>query len=164
MKNYRVVLLVILLLGFNSQLCAQEKEEVKEIESISLGVGFPELFSAGLHQKVGNIKLGLGIGGGGEVFTLSPHINYYLNKDLEVLKKNYWYLRTGLSCVFFNGRYVYLDSRVGKETSLSDKVMVNVNIGVSIGQSDDFRSNFLLSPVMPSFGVTFIFNSKRTVL
>jgi len=128
----KYVLVVITLLSFNLNLCAQEQKISKT--RFVIGLSAPELFHAGVTYRIANAsQIGLNAGVGPLSGTIWPSISLehrlYFRKNSEKSNQKIWFFRQGTT--FFpsakSSQQFTLNLTVGKDIPFK-----NIRNGITI--------------------------------
>lgn len=143
---------------------------------LSGGLGLPELIHGGLHYRTGLFEIGGSFGfvalGDNQVTSAGGDLFYHLGGRDQFGNAKPWYLRAGAYYMRDEGddlihRYVYLNTRVGRDFVLSEKFLMKLDAGVLTQlfheeiEKDSFDSLFdgldIDLPILPSIGVKILY-------
>ncbi len=156
-------LCLLTFIPFN-QLPGQEKV------NLSAGFGLPELLNLGVRYQLEQTQLGLSVGSfpvEDKLFCISGAVYYHFAGTSDLSNRRLWYGRIGLTYLYEEtdaliDKYLYLDLRVGRDINFSEKVGIEIDVGLVFQLSKEEtrkRSSgwFNLDldfPLLPAFGVS----------
>ena len=160
---FHILLIVTLLISYGHQVFGQEKV------NISTGIGIPELLNIGVRYQYKQTQIGFSIGSmplglSEKIISISSDIYYHFGGFTELSNRRPWYGRIGLNYLrdedkYLIDKYVYLNSRIGRDFNISNKIGVEIGVGAIFQLSNEeirkkpssgFDFEF---PVIPSLGV-----------
>ncbi|HSI78097.1 MAG TPA: hypothetical protein VK957_19525 [Lunatimonas sp.] len=170
MKNNMKVLTYIFLFisslfSWNNQVYGQEKL------NISTGLGMPELLNIGVRYQIDQTQLGLSVGsmplGSNEnIVSISGDVYYHFGGFSELSNRRLWYGRIGLNYLRDENvnridKYVYLNTRLGRDFNISKKIGIGIDFGAIFQLSNEVimkkpSSGWSIGfdfPVLPSLGI-----------
>lgn len=168
MKKSGKVIYISILLGIFS-FCSGNPLFGQEKVNISAGIGLPELINVGVRYQIDQMQIGISFGSvpvkDESLISVSGDIFYHFAGLSEFSNRRPWYGRVGLVYLrdetnTFIKKYLFLNSRVGRDFNVSEKIGVQIDAGVIFqlyndqvkkepSNGWDFDLNF---PVFPSFG------------
>ena len=161
-RNQIISTLFFLSFLSSNALFAQEKV------NISVGIGLPEFLNAGVRYQLGQMQVGASFGimpvKDESLYTVSGDIFYHFGGSSALSPRRPWYGRAGINYMrnetdTFIDKYVFLNTRVGRDFNISEKVGVQIDGGILFQlYNDEVRKepsdgwDFDLDfPVLPSF-------------
>jgi hypothetical protein len=127
--------------------------------SISLGLGLPELFNAGVRYEMAPVKFGAGIGTAFTGYALYGDFYYHFGKVSQFSKMPPWYVRANMTYwqlrkVFFMdlGNVVLLGVRVGRDFNITEEIGVSIDGGII--PFSFFSGNKIPFSFIPSAGLS----------
>jgi hypothetical protein len=151
MKN----ILILFILIFIFTLKGFSQNEV----SVSLGLGLPELFNAGVRYEMAPVKFGAGIGTAFTGYALYGDFYYHFGKVSQFSNMPPWYVRANMTYwqlrkVFFMdlGNVVLLGVRVGRDFNITEEIGVSIDGGII--PFSFFSGNKIPFSFIPSAGLS----------
>jgi hypothetical protein len=115
---------------------------------ISAGFGLPELLNGGIHFQLKQTQIGIRIGFLPEkdesIITASGDVYYHFGGFSELSNIRPWYGRLGLNYMreedeYGIDKYLNLNPRIGRQINFSNKIGIELDIGVFIVIFDDYE-------------------------
>ncbi len=167
-KLFRLLLLIAVLLIFNSyQALAQNKI------NILAGVGIPEFLNAGINFQHNQTQFGIRIGSwptDEKMICFSGDLYYHFSGISTLSTRRVWYARFGLVYLLDEtetiiDKYVYLNSRIGRDFNISKKIGIEIDAGLivqlshneKIKKSSDFWNIVPKPSIVPSIGIAMFY-------
>ena len=135
-----ILLIVIFLFSFGNQAFGQEKI------NLSTGFGIPELMNIGVRYQLEQVQIGLSVGSipikNENVISISGDVRYHFGGISELSNRRPWYGRIGLNSLreetqFIIHKYMFLNTRIGRDFNISDKIGIEIDLGVGFQLSHD---------------------------
>lgn len=159
-----VLLITACLLSHTDRVLGQEKVNV------FAGAGFPELLNVGVRCQTNQTQIGLGVGSmplnNETIISVSANVRYHFSGYSELSNRRAWYFLIGLNYVRDEtedllDKYLYLDSRFGRDFNISKKTGIELNAGAIFQLNhEQIASSWNISidyMVIPSFGMGFFY-------
>jgi len=169
LRHY-LVLFIIVLISNNEQVFCQDKI------NILAGAGLPELLNVGLNIQNNQTQLGIRIGSwptDEKIISISGDIYYHFAGISRLSPRRLWYVKFGLNYLrdeteIVIDKYIYLNSRIGRDLNISKKIGIAIDAGLiirlshqeSVKKPEDFWDIWDIGPelsVIPSIGIAMFY-------
>lgn len=171
MKKQPFFLRSLLLAGLI--LCAVLKSEAQNYINIKVGAGIPEMPGASVGLQASQVQLLVGAGiipiSDNRITTITGDLFFHLLGSSDKSELRPWYARTGL-CFFkeeterWIDRYRYWDIRIGRSMIISERMAVELDLGLVFELSYNREEIDPASwgpaftfPVLPALGTRFVY-------
>jgi len=138
--------------------------------NISAGFGIPELLNIGVRYQLNQVQIGLSVGSmpveDESIISILGDVRYHFGGYSKLSSRRPWYGRVGLNYIrdeteYKIDKYIYLNSRIGREFNISNKIGIEIDAGAIFQLSNEEErkkpsSGWNLNldfPVLPSFGI-----------
>ena len=161
---YKSVMITLCLYAFEGFSIAQERINV------TTGIGIQELLNVGLRYHISQTQLGISIGSlplkEEKIFSISADAYFHFGGRSELSTRRPWYSRIGMNYLrdetkTLIDKYLYANVRVGRDFNFSEKLGMNIELGMSIEAMNDrtFKDSALVwifnldFPILPGLGI-----------
>jgi hypothetical protein len=147
---------------------------------ITAGIGFPEAINLGVRYQIEQMQVGVGFGidplYNVSYTSISGDVYYHFGRESEISYLKKWYGRVVVmhlrdESASYIDKYVFLTTRIGKACSLSERFVIDLDIGVGFQLHSSFIekpytpppsngwdfSLDVLDEIWPGIGVTFLY-------
>ena len=174
MKNHNKLTRFFILFGIISIFNSTQRAFGQNKLNLVAGVGFPELLNAGLNIQNNQTKFGIIFGSmplsDEDIISISGNFYYHFGKLSSLSARRFWFVRFGLNYVYDKNKYsidtyLYLNSRIGRDFNISEKIGIEIGAGVIIQlyhihnrkKPSDFLDLDIAPPVVPSIGIALFY-------